>query len=123
MRLRVMARREDDVGCGVAAREGAAYGSCGSEGGGDAGNDFERDFRGVQSGDFLGGTAVHERVATLEAHDTALGARVLDHQRMYLFLGDVLCAAALAHVDHHCVRRGQMEYRLSYQVVVEDDVG
>ncbi len=58
----------------------------------------------AQRAHLLGRTAKQQRVAALEPDHAAAGLRVLHHQRVDLFLGDGLCAAALAHVDDLCVR-------------------
>ena len=76
-----------------------------------------------ERGDFFGSTAKDERVAALEADDAAIRARMLDHQRVDLFLSDALCAAAFADVDDFGGGRSEIENRLRNEVVVEDDVG
>ena len=99
MRLRMMAGGEDDLGRPIAIGKRTADGSCGSEGGGDSGNDLERNAGLGERGNFFGGAAEDERVAALEADHAAPGARMVDHEGVDLFLGDGLGAAALADVD------------------------
>ncbi len=123
VRRRVMAGREDDVGGAVAAGERASSGGSGGECGGDAGNDFEGDVGRSERGHLFGGAAKDEGIAALEADDAAMGAGVLDHERVDFFLGNGLCAAALAHVDNHCVGRRELKDCRGYEVIVEDDVG
>ena len=83
-----MAGGEDDVGGAVAAGEGAADGGGGGERGGDAGDDLEGNAGIGEGGHLFGGAAKDERIAALEADDAAMGAGVLDHERVDFFLGD-----------------------------------
>jgi hypothetical protein len=104
--------------------ERAADGGGGGKGGGDAGDDLERHAGFGERGHLFGGAAEDERVAALEANDAAIGARVLDHERVDFFLRDGLCAAALAYVDDFGAW-GEASSRMACgnEVVVEDDLG
>ena len=72
--------------------------------GGDAGHDLERDAGLAQHQRLLAAAPEHERVAALEAHDAAAGARVLDQQPVDLVLRHLRPAALLADVDQLGVR-------------------
>ena len=73
---------------------------------------------------FLAAAAEDKRIATLEPHDDAPLARVLDQHRVQVGLLDTLVrSAAFARVDQLGFGRREPQQFRAYEVVVDDDVG
>ncbi len=118
-----MAGGEDHIRCAVADGKRAADGRGRGKSGREAGNNLKGNAGFGERGDLLGGTTEDKRIAALEAHDGAMSAGVLHHERVDLLLRDALHAAALAHIDDFGVGRREVKNRLRNKVVVEDEVG
>src|SRR5450631_4455186 len=114
---------EDHVGRTVAVGQGAGNGCRGGKRSRDARHHLELNAIGVERGNLFSGTAEDERVATLKADDDTLGASVLDHEVVDVFLRDAFCSAALADIDDFSVGTGELEDRGGNQVVVKNNVG
>src|SRR5215472_9813487 len=100
MRSSVVACRERHRRSTVAISERAGNGRCGGKCRGDTGNNFEADAGLAQRSHLFRRAAEDERIAALEPHHASAIARVLDHQRVDLFLSNILDSTALAHVYH-----------------------
>ena len=123
VRLGVMARGEDYVGRRVAVGEGAANGRGRGKGGCDAGDNLERNARGVQSRHLFGGAAEDQRIAGLQAdNDGDLPAGVVDHHRVDFVLRDCFVSAALAYINNLSRWRSEIENGLRNEIVVKNDV-
>jgi len=94
----------------------------GTEGGRDAGNDFEIDMRGAESSDFFGGAAEQERVAALEANNGGVFLRRGDEQGVDFVLREKTEAAAFADIDALRGSGDELEDCGADEGVVEDDV-
>ena len=86
-------------------------------------HDFEVQPRGAQQLRLLAAATEDERVAALQPHDLAAGARVAQQQLVRRLLRDLRPAADLADVDELGVRTGAAERAVGDQLVVEDHVG
>ena len=80
-------------------RDGNARISRGSDRGGDAGNNLEWNIRLGQCLAFLAAPAEDEGVSPLEPHDAPAGPRLVDQQRVNLFLRHRMCCGFLADID------------------------
>jgi hypothetical protein len=76
-----------------------------------------------QSLQFLAAATEDERIATLEAHDSASGKRTLDHDAADLFLRVSVLRSFLADVDAFGVRRSEVKQPRVGEVVVQDAPG
>ena len=119
----LVARDERDAAGDLALGDGDARVGGRGDAGGDARHDLERDARLAQQQRLLAAAAEHERVAALEPHHAAAGARVLEQERVRVLLGDLRPRALLADVDELRVRARVRERLGRDQPVVEDHVG
>ncbi len=110
-RLRMLAMGQRHAGVGRTRHRG-----------GNAGHHLEGDAVRLQELQFLAATAEYERVAALQPHHAAASERVLEHQRMDLFLSGAVTAGGLADLDTLGIAPCQCQHRPAYQAVVQDHV-
>jgi hypothetical protein len=113
---------EDELGGGGAIRKGCPEAGGYGEGGGYAGDDFERDTVVAKEGDLFAGAAEDEWVTGFEAEDGAVGGGVLEHEGVDLGLRDAGLAAALAYGDYFGGGAGEGENLVGDEVVGKDNV-
>jgi len=107
----------------VAVRDGNAGVSGSRDSRTNAGNDLERDARGVQRLRLFAAATEDERIAALEAYDALTVSCLFDHQARDLVLRHGLHSAALSHEDSLAMRRRQRQDRIADQGIVEQHVG
>ncbi len=112
---------EEDAGSQAAVGKRDLRGSRGSEGRGDAGNDFEINVGGAHGVDFFGGAAEQERVAAFEANDDLVFARGVDEERVDFRLCEEAEAGAFADVDALGGGGDECENFRGDKRIVEDD--
>ncbi len=96
--------------------------SRGSQGGGDAGNDLERNVFLHQQFQFLAAPAEEEGVAALEPHHVLAGLSLLQQDAVDFLLGHRVISSLLAHIDALGGGRNQAENLLAYQPVIDHHV-
>src|SRR6202041_2698234 len=110
-----MPRKENQSVRRLAMSQGNLRCRCGPQSGGDARDNFKLYAGFAQSCDFLAHAPEDQRVSTLEPHHLQSRSRQSDHEKVNLFLADVLFPAALADVTNLGVRRREAKYRFSNQ--------
>ena len=88
----------------------------------DARNNFKLDVRFTQGSSFFADASKDKRIAALKPHYLQTGCSQSDHEKVDLFLANVLFSAALANVADMRVCRGEVENLRADEIVMQYDI-